>query len=204
MKEKACAVAVGRAEPLGVLAVGDKCMRVQSFPPLSRPDARILILGTMPGVRSLEQRAYYAHPRNAFWPIMLSTFADATLDFTARQSWTYDACVTLLASNQISVWDVLADCVRPGSLDTAIDAATAQANDLPGFIGSHRQLERIVFNGQGATRLFKRHVARAVSASLDDQRRSLERLTLPSTSPAMASLTLAQKHERWEPALVLR
>ena len=89
--------------------------QARCFPPIASPDARILILGSMPGRASLAAGQYYAHPRNAFWPIMGSL-----LDFDASRD--YPARVDALKVAGIAVWDILDSCHRPGSLDSAIAA----------------------------------------------------------------------------------
>jgi TDG/mug DNA glycosylase family protein len=86
--------------------------RIQGFAPISRPDARVLILGSMPGVKSLEAGEYYAHKDNAFWRIMGELF-DAGWEKPYRER------VRVLNDKGIAVWDVLQTCIRTGSLDSA-------------------------------------------------------------------------------------
>jgi TDG/mug DNA glycosylase family protein len=164
--------------------------RVHSFPPISAPDAEYLVLGSMPGVASLRQGQYYAHPRNAFWPIMadLHGFA-ADLPYTER-------CACLVRA-RIALWDVLKTCTRSGSLDSAIVASTIVVNDFAGFLGAHPGVRRVLFNGATAEQAFRRHVLPglpAEAAAIDYRR-------LPSTSPAHAAKTLAQKRREWGAAL---
>ncbi len=161
---------------------------VTGFAPESRPDARVLVLGTMPGVASLTANRYYAHPRNAFWPI-----AAALLGFDAALP--YEARIAALNGARVALWDVLAACVRPGSLDAAIDAKSAQANDFAGFLAAHPGIVRICFNGGGAQGLFRRHVLPGLSQSHPH----LEYAALPSTSPAHAAMPFAAKLAAWRP-----
>lgn len=162
--------------------------RLRSFAPLARADARVLILGSMPGVASLEAQQYYAHPRNAFWPIMLGLFG-------IDPAWPYpDRCAALL-NQRIAVWDVLKYCQRPGSLDAAIRPDSIVANDFPGFFSRHRQVAAVFFNGAAAERLFKRH-AYPHQAPPSADKRIYKRL--PSTSPAHAAMSLQQKLDQWQ------
>jgi len=155
--------------------------RIVAFPPLACPDASVLVLGTMPSVASLDARQYYAHPRNAFWPIMgeLLEF-DATAPYRER-------CHALTAGG-VALWDVLASCEREGSLDSAIRAEVP--NDIGTFLAAHPKIRAILFNGQPASRLWRKHCR-----ILDVTR--FESHTLPSTSPAHAGKNYAEKLQEW-------
>ena len=160
-----------------------------AFPPIAGSDTRVLILGSMPGRKSLEERQYYAHPRNAFWWIMSQLFEfDDTLDYQQR--------VALLTGAGVALWDVLHDCKRPGSLDSDIQRDSEIPNDLNAFIESHPGLRLIVFNGTAAQQLFSRHCQSVLSAFP-----RVETVRLPSTSPAHASLTRDQKLQLWKRAI---
>ncbi len=104
--------------------VGDANAAV-GFPAIARADARILILGSLPGERSLHANQYYAHPRNAFWKIM-AEIANAQGSYSERCNALMDA--------RIALWDVLASSVRPGSMDANIQSKTAVANNFSGFL----------------------------------------------------------------------
>lgn len=158
----------------------------KSLPPVATPDARLLILGSMPGTRSLELQQYYAHPRNAFWPVLGTLLGfDPAMPYAAR--------LAALTDRRIALWDVLQSCHRPGSLDAAIRVADAVPNDLAAFLAAHRHVERVLFNGSTAARLFERRVsADGVIAG-----RRLSLVTLPSTSPANAGLGLEAKRAAW-------
>lgn len=176
--------------------------RVQSFAPVGRDDARVLVLGSMPGVASLEASAYYAHPRNAFWPVMISVLTDCAPRYELLDDWPYRQREALLLSQGIALWDVLAECERPGSLDSAIQTSTVKVNDLVGFVAQHALIKCILFNGQTAARLYRKHAATPMDSMLDSQGRQLDLKTMPSTSPAMASLNLHAKYKVWNAALV--
>ncbi|MCK6404855.1 MAG: DNA-deoxyinosine glycosylase [Rhodocyclaceae bacterium] len=159
---------------------------VQSFAPLVPAGARLLILGSMPGAASLAAGQYYAHPRNAFWPILA-----ALCHFPADAP--YAARVAALQAAGVAVWDVLQSCVRPGSLDTAIERGSEVPNDLVGLLVRHPGIGRICFNGGTAEAAFRRHVPAAAVAG-----RQL--LRLPSTSPANASWSFERKLAAWKAA----
>ena len=155
----------------------------QGFPPVSAPDAHVLILGSMPGVASLEAAQYYAFPRNAFWRIMGELFgAGPELEYQAR--------LERLRASRVALWDVIAECRRPGSLDSSIAEDSLVANDFGAFFARHRSITRVAFNGQTAAKLFGKKVRPGLT-------REFEYLTLPSTSPAHASMSYARKLEVW-------
>ena len=170
----------------------------QSFPALESAHARVLVLGTMPGARSIETRQYYAHARKSFWPIVVAYCENRKpRDFSLADS--YEDRVARVTRTGIAVWDVLARCERPGSLDSAIVKESEEPNDLVSFAQRHPELERVVFNGKTAERLFTRHVLKTEPGNSAFAHIIL--ISAPSTSPAMASLTLAQKHIHWSRAL---
>ncbi|MGB3170454.1 MAG: DNA-deoxyinosine glycosylase [Rhodococcus sp. (in: high G+C Gram-positive bacteria)] len=157
---------------------------VHSFPPIADDSAHTLVLGSMPGVVSLQADEYYAHPRNAFWPIMGALFgAGLSVPYTKRTE-------TLL-HHGIAVWDVLKLCTRDGSLDSAIVESSIEPNDFPEFLDAHPAIDRIFFNGAKAESSFSRYVAPL-------RQTSLTLVRLPSTSPAHASMTFEQKLQAWQ------
>lgn len=156
----------------------------RSFPPLANPAATTLILGSMPGQASLAAHQYYAHPRNAFWPIMGQLVG-------AHPSLDYEARVGALLDARIALWDVLGACLRRGSLDSNIEREGLVVNDFHGFLADHPAISRIFFNGAKAAQLFET----LVQPALGD--RQIARQRLPSTSPAHAGMKFPDKLAAW-------
>lgn len=157
---------------------------IHSFAPVADGTARVLILGSMPGVESLRAGHYYAHPRNAFWRIMGELVgATPELAYTAR--------IQRLRTAGIALWDVLAACMRDGSLDASIEPRSIIANDLVSFLAQHRGITHVYFNGATAERCFARHVQPGLGTG------TLQLQRLPSTSPAHAAMSYAQKLQAW-------
>jgi hypoxanthine-DNA glycosylase len=156
------------------------------FAPISDGSATVLILGSFPGQMSLETQQYYGHPRNAFWPIMARLLGfDSEIAYHLR--------LKRLREHKIALWDVLAGCIRVGSLDTSIQPDSTVVNDFLRFFSTHPNLELVVFNGARAELEFSRKVLPYLAAKTPE----LAMLRLPSTSPAMARLTFEQKLEQW-------
>ena len=156
------------------------------FAPVSAPDARVLILGTLPGPMSLQMGQYYAQPRNAFWRAMAPlTGVAADSDYAARLDG--------LLKQRIALWDVCAAAVRPGALDASIVRDSVQVNDFAAFFMAHMQVRLIAFNGATAARLFVRH-----DVAVPD---GVRLVTLPSSSPAHAAMTVVEKVRVWGEAL---
>jgi hypoxanthine-DNA glycosylase len=160
------------------------------FPPIADPRARVLVLGSLPGVKSLEMREYYAQKYNAFWRIMGELFG-------AGPALQYPERLVRLRAHGVAVWDVLAAGEREGSLDSSIVRDSIVVNDFRAFFARHREVRLICFNGNTAASLY----ARRVLPGLAEEHAAIERCTLPSTSPAYASLRFEQKLERWAAAL---
>jgi len=158
---------------------------VEGFPPIAQASARVLVLGSMPGVASLRLQQYYGHPSNSFWTIM-----GTVLGFDPAASYA-DRTVALVR-NHVALWDVLAACVRTGSLDADIDDNSIVVNDLAAFFRAHPHVVRVCFNGAKAESVYRRRVLSRL-----DPRRALEYVRLPSTSPAHAGMPLAAKIAAW-------
>jgi hypoxanthine-DNA glycosylase len=161
--------------------------RAVGFPPIAGDDARVLVLGSMPSVASLAAGQYYAHPRNAFWPIMGRLF-------DAGPELPYDERAGVLISAKVAVWDVLRECTRPGSLDSAIHVDSECANDFSRFFRQHHRITHVFFNGTKAEAAFRRHV----TSSLENVSRPIRYARLPSTSPANAGQRFEEKLAAWQ------
>ena len=159
--------------------------KVRSFSPIENPAATILILGSMPGKVSLRAGQYYAHPRNAFWPIM-GELVGATPELA------YAKRIQKLKSAGIALWDVLASCTRHSSMDADIEADSICANDFASFFLKHTNITHVFFNGCMAEQSFHKHVLPVL------ENRALHYQRLPSTSPANASMRYEQKLKAWK------
>lgn len=161
-------------------------MTIRGFAPIAAPNARVLILGTLPSRKSLQTGQYYGHPRNAFWPIMAELFGgSADSPYSVRKA--------LLIGNQVALWDVLAASERPGSLDASIVTSSARANEFQPFFERHPQITALFFNGQAAAKLFRQRVA----PGLENGSNGKSLRVLPSTSPAHAAMPFAEKLKHW-------
>lgn len=155
--------------------------RKRSFPPVVDTNTRVLILGSLPGEASLAATQYYAHPRNAFWRL-LETVLDTPLVVLPYQ----DRLATL-RSRGVGLWDVVAEAERRGSLDAAI--FNPAANDLLALVETLPALRAVAFNGGTSAKLGSRLLAPVAER--------IELIALPSSSPAHAARSFAQKAEAW-------
>jgi double-stranded uracil-DNA glycosylase len=160
----------------------DRC-----FPPIAQRNAHTLILGSLPGQRSLQMQQYYAHPQNAFWKLIGALFESGG-------ALPYERRVKLLTRQGIALWDVLEAAERPGSLDSSIVHASARANDFAAFFRAHPRIRRVFFNGRKAEEMYRRFVL----PKLGEEFAYIRYDSLPSTSPAHAGMTFAKKLGRWK------
>jgi hypoxanthine-DNA glycosylase len=163
--------------------------RLHGFLPIADRRARVLVLGSMPSDASLAAGEYYAFRHNQFWRIAGEITGIAhDAPYTRRKA--------ALRRCRIALWDVVASCTRPGSLDSAIRADSIRVNDFAGFLAAHASIRRICFNGRMAETAWRRYVAPALPDS-----RAFEYFSLPSTSPANAGMGYRAKLERWRGAI---
>jgi hypoxanthine-DNA glycosylase len=153
--------------------------RKSSFPPVVCGDTRVLILGSLPGERSLKEQRYYAHPRNLFWRLTGEAIGQDL------ETLAYDARLEALLAAGIGLWDTVASATRGGSLDAAI--RDARHNPLAELAATLPLLRAVAFNGAAA--------AKAGMALLS--RSNLALMPLPSSSPANAAMPYAEKRRLW-------
>jgi len=158
------------------------------FPPLAAVGCRVLILGSLPGPRSLATHEYYAHPQNAFWPVMEAVAGPLGAGYTARAQQ--------LMRRGIAVWGLLEAAPREGALDSRIEQHRAIANDFTAFFRLHPDVAALCFNGGEAQRLYLRHVL----PQLEPAHRDIASHRLPSTSPTH-TMPRAQKLAAWRAVL---
>ncbi|MFT7771892.1 MAG: DNA-deoxyinosine glycosylase [Roseateles sp.] len=157
---------------------------MRGLAPLFDGQARLLVLGSFPGMASLQAAQYYAHPRNAFWPLM-----GALLEHSGLAALPYAERLDALRRHHVALWDAVAACRREGSLDTAIEAA--EPSDLAALVARLPKLRAIACNGA----LAHKQTLLALGEP------GLPVLRLPSTSPAHAGLSLADKIAAWRTGL---
>jgi hypoxanthine-DNA glycosylase len=163
-------------------------VRVESFPPVIGSAPHTLILGSMPGVASLEAARYYAHPRNVFWRLMGDLVG-------ARPELPYGSRLARLQAHGLALWDVMAGCERRGSLDADIVPASVAVNDFASLFSAYPGIRRVFFNGAAAEKAFRQHVLPCLCGDLPALAR------LPSTSPAHAALAYPEKLAAWRAIL---
>ena len=154
------------------------------FAPVTRSDTHILVLGSLPGIKSLEAGQYYAHPRNLFWRLIGDVIAQDLIPLS------YEARLQALLDAGVGLWDTVAAATRKGSLDA--DIRLHEASDIAELAATLPELQAIAFNGATSARIGRKQLSGIASLDLID---------LPSSSPAYASLSYAAKREAW---LVLR
>ena len=154
---------------------------------MSTPDIRVLILGSMPGEKSLQMNQYYAHPQNVLWKIMGDLVG-------AGRDLSYEERVKKVLACGIGMWEVLESCHRPGSLDSAINPLTMLPNDFNAFFAAHLKVTHVFFNGGLAAEAYRKRVTPTLAPAFAH----IQYERLPSTSPAHASRNYQQKLEAWK------
>jgi TDG/mug DNA glycosylase family protein len=150
------------------------------FAPVTRPDTRLLVLGSLPGAVSLAKQRYYAHPQNQFWRLMGAVIGRDLVPLE------YEARLEALLDAGVGLWDTVAAATRDGSLDA--DIRLHEASDLAALVATLPRLRAVAFNGGTSARIGRRQLAGASGLALID---------LPSSSTAYASLSFDEKRDAW-------
>ncbi len=156
----------------------------RSMAPVGSADARLLILGSLPGEASLAAQRYYAHPTNQFWRLLGAAIGEDL------QILDYEVRLELLAARDVALWDVVAEARRQGSLDGAIRGATP--NGLVRYVATHRRLEAVAFNGRTAAAIGRRALGERGRLAFIDLPSSSAALTRPFVEKAAAWMELGR------------
>ena len=157
---------------------------IHCFAPIVRPQTRVLIIGSMPSIKSLDLQQYYAHPRNQFWKLIFDLLENG------RKPVDYTDKVNALLNHRIGLWDVFAACHREGSLDSHI--TRKQPNDFPALFHTYPAIKTLLFSGKTAYTYFL-HTFGTLEKNC---------YSLPSTSPAMAQLSYLEKRAIWKQTFI--
>ena len=149
------------------------------FDPIFDENSEILILGTLPSVKSREQNFYYGHPQNRFWRVLAQVLNETVPQTIAEKK-------EMLLRHHIALWDVIASCDIAGSSDSSI--RNVVPNDLAYIIGKSR-ITRIYANGAKSKQLYDKYLAKELG---------IEAVQLPSTSPANAAYSVERLLEYWK------
>ncbi|RMZ59641.1 DNA-deoxyinosine glycosylase [Chryseobacterium nematophagum] len=153
--------------------------RISSFPPIIDDHSRILILGSIPGIKSLEKQEYYAHPQNKFWKIIFELFGEElTMDYTEK--------INMLKKKQIALWDVIDSCERKGSLDSEI--RNEEANQIIELLEKYPNVKTLFCNGGKSYKNLQKIVGNHFKTPF---------YLLPSTSP-LHTISFERKFESWK------
>ncbi len=158
--------------------------KLHCFAPLVDKNTKVLVIGTMPGIASLQAAEYYAFKHNAFWSIIFNLAGAETQNYTEKTK--------LLQKLHIGLWDNLKACEREGSLDS--DIKQAEPNDFEKLLLEFPNIKKLLFNGQKSFTFFKKYHPKLLE--------KYEYAVLPSTSPANARLSFAEKLEQWKRELI--
>ena len=155
-------------------------MRKRSFAPIIPQNSKVLILGSLPGDKSLLENQYYAHPQNRFWKTL-------SLVLSEPLATSYTDRIALLHKYGIALWDVCEEAVREGSMDS--DIIAEMPNKIPELLQHNRSITTICFNGQKAQKLFDKYF---------DRDADIQYITFPSSSPANARFNQERLLDAWK------
>ena len=154
----------------------------ESFAPSIDKNSTVLILGSMPGIKSLEKQQYYAHPQNRFWKVMGEICNESNL-----HNFNYDIKLKTLLNNKVALWDTIKSCNRSGSLDS--DIQNEKPNDIKTLLKNFPKIKTICLNGNKSYAMFKKY--------FPDLLEQYNCLKMPSTSPANARFNLPKLIKEW-------
>jgi len=154
--------------------------KIEAFPPIVSKTSKVLILGSMPGVKSLGKQQYYGNPRNQFWKLLAK-------NFEIEEPEDYEEKINMIKKHELALWDVIKHCKRKGSLDT--DIKEESVNELRDLLQNHGSIEKVFFNGGKAYELFKKHIG--------FEGFTQEFIKLPSSSPAN-TVSFEKKLQEWK------
>lgn len=160
----------------------------KSFSPIINHQSKILILGSMPGVKSLEKQQYYAHPQNRFWKLI-----GLLCNYNNLSDLEYDNKLNILLNNKLALWDVIKSCERKGSMDS--DILNESPNNFDLLLKKYPNIEKICFNGNKAYNAFKKYFPEFLL--------NYNHFVLPSTSPANARFSIENLYDSWYSAINL-
>ena len=157
-----------------------ECVSMRDYPfiPLYDENSEILILGSFPSVKSQENKFFYGHPQNRFWPMIAEIFGEV-------RPQTREEKIALALRNHMAVWDVIESCDIVGSSDSSIKNAVP--NDLSEILEKSK-IQKIFINGRTAEKFYRKYQAKAVD---------IPAVCLPSTSPANAAWSFERLKEAW-------
>ncbi|SDJ13644.1 DNA-deoxyinosine glycosylase [Chryseobacterium jejuense] len=156
--------------------------RISSFPPFIDDQSEILILGSIPGVKSLEMQQYYAHPQNKFWKIILELLNEYfTEDYSKRME--------IIKKHHIALWDVIDSCERKGSLDSEIK--NEEANQIDALLEEYPNVKAIFCNGGKSYKNLQKLLGKNYKLPI---------FLMPSTSP-LHTISFERKFEEWKKVL---
>ncbi len=159
-------------------------MRKVAFEPIVDEKSSLLLLGTMPGIKSLEKAEYYGHPQNQFWRLLFAVFGvESITDYNKKKEF--------LLNYKIALWDVLASCENKSSLDS--DIRNEVVNDFEAFFNKFPKIHTVVFDSLHAEKFYNKYVK-------NDFGKNFYRI--PSPSGANARMSFDVKLNEWKNLLV--
>lgn len=157
-------------------------MKVEhTFEPIYNKESKILILGSIPSVKSRENKFYYGHPKNRFWRLISEIFNEKLPDTVEEKE-------KIILNNNLAIYDVIKSCEIEGSADNSIK--NVQINDINKII-KNSSINKVIFNGNKAYQLYEKY----------EKNKFANLVVLPSTSPANARFSFEELFKKWKKEL---